>query len=176
MHLSGLEGIQEEDGRLHLSNLESAGSNPIMPSAKAKPKPAKAHSQAAIGRSENMRRIKSRDTSPELAVRKLLYSLGYRYRLNRKDLPGKPDIVFAKRRKAIFVHGCFWHAHACRLSHSPRTNTAYWSPKLARNVERDSANQAALELLGWQTLILWECEIREQKPAVKLALTEFLMV
>ena len=147
-----------------------------MPPGKPKPKPAKPHPQVALSRSENMRRIKSRDTGPEMAVRKLLYSLGYRYRLNNRDLPGKPDIVFAKRRKVIFVHGCFWHAHGCRMSHSPRTNTAYWSPKLARNVERDSANQAALELLGWQTLTLWECEIKNQNPALKTAITEFLAV
>ena len=159
-----------------MSNLESTSSDPIMPSAKLKTKPAKTAPHVAVSRSENMRRIKSRDTGPEIAVRKLLYSLGYRYRLNRKALPGKPDIVFAKRRKVIFVHGCFWHAHGCRMSHSPRTNLAYWSPKLARNVERDSANNIALELLGWQILTLWECEIQGQTSTLKTAITEFLTV
>jgi DNA mismatch endonuclease (patch repair protein) len=145
-----------------------------MPSGKPQSKPAKTRRPVAVSRSENMRRIKSRDTGPEIAVRRLLYSLGYRYRLNHKTLPGKPDIVFAKRRKVIFVHGCFWHAHGCRMSHNPRTNTAYWSPKLARNVERDSKNQTALEQLGWQTLTLWECDIQNHSPALTLAIVEFL--
>ena len=112
------------------------------------------------GRSENMRRIRSKDTAPELTVRRLLHSLGYRYRLHRKDLPGKPDIVFPGRRKVILVHGCYWHAHGCKVAHTPKTNEAYWSPKLQRNVERDRKNQEELAGLGWQSLTVWECETR----------------
>lgn len=113
-----------------------------------------------IGRSENMRRIRSKDTAPELTVRRLLHSLGYRYRLHRKDLPGRPDIVFPGRRKVIFVHGCYWHAHGCKVAHTPKTNEAYWSPKLQRNVERDQRNTSDLQQAGWQTLTVWECEAR----------------
>lgn len=115
----------------------------------------------AAQRSENMRRIKSKGTSPELLVRKLLHGMGYRYRLHRKNLPGKPDIVFGPRRKAIFVHGCFWHGHdavTCSDSRTPKSNAGYWVPKLARNKERDARNLSALADIGWQTLVIWDCE------------------
>jgi len=108
-----------------------------------------------------MRRIKSKDTKPELIVRQLAHRLGYRYRLHRKDLPGKPDLVFGPKRKAIFVHGCFWHGHddpACLDGRAPRSNQTYWMPKLARNKERDGKSIAALEAAGWQVLVIWECE------------------
>jgi len=111
-----------------------------------------------------MRRIKSKDTKPELIVRKLVHGLGYRYRLHRRDLPGKPDLVFGSRRKVIFVHGCFWHGHddqACLDGRAPRSNQAYWLPKLARNKLRDLASVAALESAGWDVLIIWECETRD---------------
>ena len=122
---------------------------------------------SASRRSENMRRIRSEDTAPELVVRKTLYSLGYRYRLHCKDLPGKPDIVFKGRRKAIFVHGCFWHQHpGCSEAHTPKTNTSYWLPKLARNVKRDKEAEEALAAAGWKTLVIWECETSD---AVSLA-------
>lgn len=125
-----------------------------------------------MNRSENMSRIRSKDTAPELAVRRLLYSLGYRYRLHRKDLPGKPDIVFPGRRKVIFVHGCFWHPHeSCRISHAPRTNLDYWKPKLARNVSRDLVTQKALAEMGWKTFVIRECEIAVD---LKDRLTNFL--
>lgn len=127
-----------------------------------------------ISRSENMRRIRSNNTAPELLVRRLLYSLGYRYRLHRKDLPGKPDIVFVGKRKVIFVHGCFWHAHGCSTGHQPRSNQDYWSPKLARNVERDAHNRARLEALGWKSLIVWECNIRGSQAGVRTELVRFL--
>jgi DNA mismatch endonuclease (patch repair protein) len=110
-------------------------------------------------RSANMRAIKSRDTSPEMAVRRALYEMGYRYRLHTKDLPGKPDLVFHGRRKAVFVHGCFWHQHTCREGHTPASNTAYWEPKLARNTKRDRSNLADLKLLGWEVMVIWECEV-----------------
>lgn len=112
-------------------------------------------------RSENMRRITSKNTSPELAVRQMLFRLGYRYRLHRKDLPGKPDIVFGRLRKLIFVHGCFWHAHSCHKAHQPKTNEAYWSPKLMRNQERDSRHLEQLKSEGWRVLTIWECELKD---------------
>ncbi|MCP1335163.1 very short patch repair endonuclease [Futiania mangrovi] len=116
-------------------------------------------------RSENMRRIRSKDMKPEMVVRRLVHRLGYRYRLHRKDLPGKPDLVFGPRRAAIFVHGCFWHQHdkaACLDGRVPKSNTAYWGPKLKRNVERDAAAQKALAEAGWRVLVVWECETRDQ--------------
>jgi DNA mismatch endonuclease (patch repair protein) len=124
-------------------------------------------------RSENMRAIKGRDTGPEMAVRKLLFGAGYRYRLHAADLPGKPDLVFRGRRKAIFVHGCFWHGHACRRGNRPRSNQEYWSAKIARNVARDYGNQAALCVLGWRIAIVWECELRDS-AAVAARLRDFL--
>lgn len=105
-----------------------------------------------------MRRIRSQDTSPEMAVRRLVHRLGYRYRLHAANLPGKPDLVFPGRMKAIFVHGCFWHQHSgCREGRVPSSNTEYWEPKLRRNVERDLKNQKAMHRLGWKTLVIWEC-------------------
>ncbi|MDR3425522.1 MAG: DNA mismatch endonuclease Vsr [Alphaproteobacteria bacterium] len=113
-------------------------------------------------RAENMRRIKSKGMKPELAVRRLAHGLGYRYRLHRKNLPGKPDLVFGPRRKVIFVHGCFWHGHDCRDGRVPSSNQDYWLPKLARNKERDVANIAALEAAGWRVLVIWECHTRNE--------------
>lgn len=110
-------------------------------------------------RSANMRRIRSADTAPELIVRRAAHRLGYRFRLHRRDLPGTPDLAFSRLRKAIFVHGCFWHQHpACKDGHIPKSRLDYWLPKLRRNQERDKANLAALERLGWDVLVLWECE------------------
>ena len=115
-------------------------------------------------RSENMRRIKSQGMKPEMAVRRLVHRLGYRYRLHRKDLPGKPDLVFGPRRKVIFVHGCFWHSHdrgGCLDAHRPKSNTGYWDAKLARNRQRDAERLAALKAAGWAALTIWECETRD---------------
>jgi DNA mismatch endonuclease (patch repair protein) len=110
-----------------------------------------------------MRAVKGRDTSCELIVRRAAHSMGYRYRLHRKDLPGKPDLVFPGRRKVIFVHGCFWHQHDCpRGARSPKENQEYWLPKLRRNRERDVAHQARLRKLGWDVLVLWECEVKDR--------------
>lgn len=113
-----------------------------------------------MNRSENMRRIKSTGMGPEMRVRKLLHALGYRYRLHRYDLPGRPDIVFPRRRKIIFVHGCFWHQHTCRDGRKPKSNSDYWKPKLARNVARDKAHKAELTKSGWEVLTVWECETK----------------
>jgi len=107
-----------------------------------------------------MRRVRAKNTQPELRVRRLLHGLGYRYRLHRRDLPGTPDIVFPGRRKVIFVHGCFWHGHSCpNGERTPRSNQRYWDPKLARNRTRDAEAQCDLQRLGWSVLIVWECEI-----------------
>ncbi|MEJ6791077.1 very short patch repair endonuclease [Brevundimonas sp. BR2-1] len=113
-------------------------------------------------RSANMSKIRSRDTSPELAVRRAAHALGYRYRLHRKDLPGKPDLVFPGRKAVIFVHGCFWHQHpdpACPDGRRPKSRPEYWNPKLDANVARDALRKAELEGRGWRVLTLWECDI-----------------
>lgn len=113
-----------------------------------------------MGRSENMRRIRSKDTQPELALRRSLYSLGLRYRIHPRELPGKPDIVFKSKKLAVFVHGCFWHQHpGCIQASDPRTNRAYWVPKLQRNVQRDRDHIETLEAAGFRVVVLWECEI-----------------
>lgn len=111
-------------------------------------------------RSENMRRIKSKDSTPELIVRRLVHRLGYRYRLHDHTLPGRPDLVFPRRCKIIFLHGCFWHAHTrCKLAHTPASRQEYWQPKLDRNKARDRSHLRALKELGWDVLIIWECEL-----------------
>jgi DNA mismatch endonuclease (patch repair protein) len=113
-------------------------------------------------RSSVMRKVKGRDTTPELKVRRLLWAMGLRYRLHRKDLPGAPDIVLSGRRLAIFVHGCFWHGHDCaRGARVPKQNRDYWTGKIGRNRARDLANQAALEAQGWTPLVLWECDLKD---------------
>ena len=123
-------------------------------------------------RSANMRAIRSKGMKPETLVRRLVYALGYRYRLHRKDLPGKPDLVFIGKRKAIFVHGCFWHQHPnCREGRPPRSNQEYWGPKLQRNVERDSKAVEALSAQGWQTLVIWECETGDEENLRKRLLS-----
>lgn len=106
-----------------------------------------------------MQSVKSKDTGPEMAVRRMLHAKGYRYRLHRKDLPGSPDIVFASKRKAIFVHGCFWHGHECSKGKLPKSKLNYWRPKIEQNKDRDARNIAKLEAAGWQTLVVWQCEI-----------------
>ncbi len=128
-------------------------------------------------RSDNMRRIKSRDTKPELLVRRLVHGMGYRYRLHRRDLPGKPDLVFGPKRKVIFVHGCFWHGHddpACPDKGRPKSNLTYWGQKLARNHARDQANEAALKAQGWEILVIWDCATRDI-PALREQLRRFLI-
>jgi DNA mismatch endonuclease (patch repair protein) len=115
-------------------------------------------------RSEIMRRVKGRDTSPERIVRRVAHRLGYRFRLNRKDLPGCPDVVFPSRRKALFVHGCFWHQHpGCKRARIPSSNRAYWRKKLARNCKRDVRSLKLLRDIGWKPLVVWECQIGDPK-------------
>jgi DNA mismatch endonuclease (patch repair protein) len=113
-------------------------------------------------RSAVMRRVKGRDTTPELAVRKALTRLGARYRLNRRDLPGSPDVVLPGRRLAIFVHGCFWHGHDCaRGARVPKANRDYWLAKVGRNKARDETAAAALREQGWRVEIIWECDLKD---------------
>ncbi|MBV6410690.1 MAG: Very short patch repair protein [Rhodocyclaceae bacterium] len=112
-------------------------------------------------RSALMARIRAKNTGPELAVRKLVFSLGYRYRLHRADLPGKPDLVFPGRAKVIFVHGCFWHQHACGRYSIPKSRTRFWKEKLDGNKRRDANNVRRLRALGWRSLVLWECQLRD---------------
>lgn len=104
--------------------------------------------------------VKGKDSRPEMVVRRLIHGLGFRYRLHDKSLPGKPDLVFKKRRKIVFVHGCFWHRHEnCRLARLPKSRVDFWLPKLDRNRERDAENSRRLKELGWEVLVIWECEI-----------------
>ncbi|MDP8990741.1 MAG: very short patch repair endonuclease [Acidobacteriota bacterium] len=105
-----------------------------------------------------MQSVKTRDTGPELRVRRLLFRLGYRYRVNAKNLPGRPDIVFPARKKAIFVHGCFWHGHRCRKGRAPKSRLDYWKPKLKTNKTRDGAQVRELRILGWSVLTVWQCQ------------------
>ena len=122
-----------------------------------------------------MQAIRGKNTGPELAVRRIVHRLGYRYRLHKKGLPGRPDLVFARRKKVIFVHGCFWHAHDCRYGRAPESRQDYWLPKLKRNRERDIENKADLESLGWEVLTVWECQIKEKdKTDLVHLLTSFL--
>ncbi len=121
-------------------------------------------------RSRIMRAVKSRDTGPEKAVRKLTHRMGYRFRLHRADLPGKPDLTFVSRRAVIFVNGCFWHGHSCkRGARVPKANRTYWTAKIARNVARDATNAAQLKAMGWRALDVWECQLKdESKLAAKI--------
>lgn len=117
----------------------------------------------ATRRSANMARIRSKDTKPEIAVRQLAHRLGYRFRLHRKDLPGKPDLVFPGRKAVIFVHGCFWHQHPdknCVDARMPKSRLEYWVPKLERNKQRDSEHIKQLQEQGWRVLVIWDCETK----------------
>lgn len=127
-------------------------------------------------RSAIMRAVRSRDTGPERAVRQLLYALGYRYRLHRANLPGSPDLVFVRRRKVIFVHGCFWHGHSCkRGARLPKSNADYWRAKIARNRARDTQCIDQLCHAGWNSLIVWECELHAaERNALISRLIDFL--
>jgi DNA mismatch endonuclease (patch repair protein) len=127
-------------------------------------------------RSFNMSRIRGKDMKPELAVRRMIHAMGFRYRLHDGRLPGKPDLVFSSKRKVIFVHGCFWHQHsdsACRHGRRPKSNTGYWAKKLRRNVQRDAQHFAALEEAGWQVLVVWECGVKDA-ASLKRSLLKFL--
>lgn len=117
-------------------------------------------------RSAIMTSVKSKNTWPEMIVRKILHGMGYRYRLHRKDLPGSPDIVFPGKLKTIFVHGCFWHGHDCRWGNLPKSNVDYWRAKIKTNKKRDSKNQKELRNLGWEVLIVWQCELRATETLI----------
>ncbi|ASP97027.1 DNA mismatch endonuclease Vsr [Sinorhizobium meliloti] len=115
-------------------------------------------------RSDNMSRIRNRDTRPEIRVRKILHRLGYRFRLNARELPGTPDIVLPKHRSVVFIHGCFWHRHAgCKYAYMPKTRIDFWSAKFTANLKRDAKAVERLRSDGWRILILWECETKDDK-------------
>jgi DNA mismatch endonuclease (patch repair protein) len=120
-----------------------------------------------------MSRIRSKDTKPELEVRRILHRLGYRFRLHRKDLPGRPDIVLPRHHKIVLVQGCFWHGHDCRLASKPKSNVSYWSEKILKNRARDARNIDALVKAGWAVLELWECDVRK-RDGLELELTKFM--
>ena len=127
-------------------------------------------------RHEIMQNVKTKNTAPEIKLRSLLHKNGFRFRVNRKDLPGKPDIVLPKYRAVIFVHGCFWHGHDCPRGQRPQTNADFWNQKIDRNVIRDKSEVSLLESLGWRVLIVWECEIKKKNEAVLLSrVKEFLL-
>ena len=114
-------------------------------------------------RSRTMRAVKSRDTVPEMIVRRMVHAMGKRYRLHRADLPGKPDLTFPRLKKIIFVHGCFWHGHDCkRGARLPKENSDYWANKINRNKDRDAKTQASLQIMGWDVLIIWECQLKDR--------------
>lgn len=119
-------------------------------------------------RSAIMRAVPRKDSKPEIVVRRMLHQLGYRFRLHRRDLPGTPDIVLPRHRVAIFVHGCFWHRHeSCRLTSTPKTRADFWQAKFDRNVQRDAEATLALKLLGWDVLVIWECETRDHDNLIR---------
>ena len=120
-------------------------------------------------RSRNMSAIKSKNTKPEIKVRKVLHSMGYRFRLHSKDLPGSPDIVLPKYKTAIFVHGCFWHRHEnCKYASTPKTRKEFWKKKFQSNIKRDLEIQDKIKNIGWQSVVIWECEIKNEKIKDKL--------
>lgn len=117
-----------------------------------------------------MRRIRGKHSAPEMAVRRLVHRLGFRYRLHRTDLPGTPDLVFSARMKVIFVHGCFWHFHGasrCGIAHTPKSNRPFWRRKLLRNRDRDARTQRQLRALGWRAITVWECQTRDTRRLAK---------
>lgn len=119
-------------------------------------------------RSEIMSRVRSKNTKPELFVRRLVHGLGYRYRLHKTNLPGRPDIVFSSKRKIIFVHGCFWHGHNCRLGRKPKSRVDYWIDKINGNRERDKLVLRRLKAKKWQSLVLWECLLGDSKRLIPI--------
>jgi len=127
-------------------------------------------------RSEIMSHIRSKDTSVELMVRRYLFALGYRYRVNYKALPGKPDIVFTKKKIAIFIHGCYWHGHDCgsRYAHTSQSSKAYWGPKIQRTQQRDQEHIAKLEASGWNVIVIWECQIKADFESTMSSLSNII--
>lgn len=115
-----------------------------------------------------MQSVGTKDTGPEWIVRRSLHRLGYRYRLHAEDLPGRPDIVFRSRKKAVFVHGCYWHGHGCSKGQPPKSNVDYWLPKLSANKDRDIRKEQALRILGWNVLTIWQCDVNDQDYLEKI--------
>lgn len=127
-------------------------------------------------RSRIMSQVKVKDTAPEIKLRSILHRNGFRFRLNRKDLPGKPDIVLPKYKAVIFVHGCFWHGHDCKRGRRPKTNIEFWNEKIDKNIKRDQLDIIKLRELGWRVLVVWECEIKKRnQDDLVLRLKEFLL-
>lgn len=127
------------------------------------------------GRRRNMRANRSKNTKPELTIRQLLHSMGYRFRIHAKELPGCPDIAFTARRRAVQVHGCFWHGHGCHpLGLLPKSRIEYWGPKIAGTRARDARDEAALAALGWNVMVIWECKVRADLEGIRQQLAEFL--
>ena len=124
-------------------------------------------------RSKTMAAVGQKDTGPEMTVRRLLHGAGYRYRLHRKDLPGKPDIVFGRKKKVIFVHGCFWHGHQCSKGRLPKSRLDYWAPKITGNIERDRKRVKQLRELGWESFVVWQCELSDSEKLMR-KLKDFL--
>lgn len=122
---------------------------------------------------KRMRQVRREGTAPEMQIRHLLHALGYRYRLHDPKLPGRPDIVFRRRQKVLFVHGCFWHRHSCPRSTTPISNRTYWEQRFERNVRRDQVNQDELRAMGWDVMIVWECETKD-RDALAAKLLDFL--
>ena len=120
-----------------------------------------------------MAAVRQKDTAPEMAVRRLLHGMGYRYRLHSRDLPGCPDLVFPGRRKVVFVHGCFWHGHSCRRGSLPKSRVAFWSAKIGGNRKRDASAMALLQEMGWEGCVVWQCEL-EDRDALGRRLVGFL--
>lgn len=128
-------------------------------------------------RSDIMSKISGKETKPEILVRKYLFSKGFRFRKNVKELPGKPDIVLPKYKTVIFIHGCFWHGHTCKRGKLPQTNYQFWQKKIEKNIERDNRNTNELEVKGWNVIIIWQCEIQNyslQKERLDKLVTEIL--
>ena len=148
----------------------------LVPCGRLIPKQRMADTLTRVERSERMGRIQNKDTKPEMRIRKIVHGMGYRYRLHKANLPGKPDLVFAGRRKVIFVHGCFWHRHpdpSCSLARLPKSKLDFWIPKLEANRQRDEANVRKLEQAGWDVLTIWECQLRNEKE-LKIRIQVFL--
>ena len=129
---------------------------------------------SAEKRSWNMRQVRNKNTTPEILTRSLMHAMGLRFRLHRKNLPGSPDIVLAKYRTVVFVHGCYWHRHpGCKYASTPKTNTAFWQNKFAQNVNRDTESCRKLKKSGWNVLIIWQCETKDIEKLRKRLATEF---
>ena len=123
-------------------------------------------------RSQIMAKVKSRNTRPELEVRRALHRAGHRFRLHRSDLPGSPDLLFPRHKVALFVHGCFWHWHGCKRSRMPKSNLEYWTTKIESNVKRDAETRSELDLLGWKSRVIWECELASGVQDISRELSE----